>query len=218
VAIHPSAVISDRVQLGTGVVIGPNAVLLGPCVVGDDVRIGPGCVIGTPPEIVDVEQNAAWNSEFAHQGVEIGPRTVVRELTSIQQGNSAATVIGADCWLLSRTYVAHDCVLEDRVTTSAGVALGGYARIAYGVTLGMNVTVHQRRSVGRGAMIGMSAVVTRDIPAFAKAYGSPARVRGANVLGMSRQGIGTAEAAALDAAYGAGSTQDAEKILASLGC
>lgn len=214
--IHPSAVISDGVRLGTGVVVGPHAVLLGPCNVGDEVRIGPGCVIGMPPEIVGAEQNSAWEGELAHHGVSIGPRTVVRELTTIQQGSLAATVIGADCWLLSRTYVAHDCVLEDEVTTSAGVALGGYARVFRGATLGMNTTVHQRRSVGRGAMVGMSAAVTRDIPAFAKAYGAPARVWGANLVGMTRQGIGAAEAAALDTAYRAGYTDDAEKILAGL--
>nr|WP_256428722.1 hypothetical protein [Frigoribacterium sp. VKM Ac-2836] len=34
----------------------------------------------------------------------------------------------------------------------------------------------------------MSSVVTRDVPPFAKAYGSPASLHGANVVGMQRQG------------------------------
>jgi UDP-N-acetylglucosamine acyltransferase len=189
------------VELGSGVSIGPHAVVLGPCRIGDGVQIGPGCVIGTPPELAAARQNLAWDGDPAHHGVEIGAGTVVRELCSIQQGAFATTRVGARCWLLSRTYVAHDCVLDDEVTTSAGTALGGHVRVGFGATLGMAVTVHQRRAVGPGSMVGMSAVVTRDVPPFAKAYGIPARVHGANTVALTRRDVPDAAVAALDAAY-----------------
>jgi UDP-N-acetylglucosamine acyltransferase len=208
VTVHPTAVVAGDVELGTGVVIGPHAVVLGPCRIGDDVRIGPGCVIGTPPELTSARQNLAWAGDQAHHGVEIGAGTVVRELTTVQQGAFAPTRIGAGCWLLSRTYVAHDCVLGDEVTTSAGVALGGHARVGYGANLGMNATVHQRRVVGPGVMVGMSAAVTRDVPPFSKAYGTPARVHGANTVGAVRRGVARAAADELDAAYRAGERPD----------
>lgn len=201
VNIHPTAVLSDGVELGCRVVIGPHAVVLGPCAIGDDVQIGPGCVIGSPPELSSAAQNLAWTGDLAHHGVEIEARTVVREMCSVQQGSAAPTRIGADCWLLTRTYIAHDCVLGDRVTTSAGVSLGGHAQIGSGANLGMNVTVHQRRIVGPGTMVGMSATVTRNIPPFAKAFGNPARLRGANTVGMGRCGILQAEIDAWDLAY-----------------
>ena len=54
---------------------------------------------------------------------------------------------------------------------------------------GSEASVHQGRYVGDAAMVGMAAVVTRDIPPYAKAYGSPARVVGANVIGMRRSSI-----------------------------
>ena len=38
-------------------------------------------------------------------------------------------------------------------------------------------------------MIGMGSVVTRDVPPFAKAFGNPAHVRGANIIGMTRGGV-----------------------------
>ncbi|MDN5747900.1 MAG: UDP-N-acetylglucosamine acyltransferase [Pseudonocardia sp.] len=206
--IHSSAIISDGVELGADVVVGPHAVLLGPCQIGDGVRIGPGCVIGSAPEITGATQNIALNGDLAHHGVVIGPGSVIRELSTVQQGSLAPTQIGAGCWLLSRAYVAHDCVIDDEVTLSAGVAVGGYARIGYGVTLGMNTTVHQRRIIGPVAMVGMSAAVTRDVPPFAKAFGVPARVRGANVIGMTRRGIAGTDAAELDAKYRVGQEPD----------
>lgn len=202
--VHPTAVVSEGVELGPGVVIGPHAVVLGPCRIGAGVQIGAGCVIGTPPELTSAAQNVAWQGDITHHGVEIGPRTVVRELSTVQQGSRAPTRIGADCWLLSRSYVAHDCVLGDGVTTSAGVALGGHVQIGDGANLGMNATVHQRRIIGPGAMVGMSAAVTRDVPPFGKVYGNPARLRGVNAVGAVRRGIPQADVDGLDAAYRAG--------------
>jgi acetyltransferase-like isoleucine patch superfamily enzyme len=86
-------------------------------------------------------------------------------------GAFAPTTIGARCRLLTRTYVAHDCVVGDDVTTSAA-SLSGHVQIGHGANLGMNATVHV---VGPSSMVGMSAVVTRDVPPFALSYGNPAR-------------------------------------------
>jgi UDP-N-acetylglucosamine acyltransferase len=62
-------------------------------------------------------------------------------------------------------------------------------RVGDGANLGLGVSVHQRRLIGPGAMVGMGAVVTRDVPPWATAFGSPARVRTANVVGMRRSGL-----------------------------
>jgi serine acetyltransferase len=47
-----------------------------------------------------------------------------------------------------------------------------------GATLGANVTVVAGVTVGRYAMVGAGAVVTRDVPAHALVFGNPARARG----------------------------------------
>ncbi len=211
--IHPTAVVSPGVELGADVVVGPHAVLLGPCRIGDGVQIGAGCVIGSPPELTSSRQNVAWAGDLDHHGVEIGAGSVLREFTAVQQGADAPTRIGAGCWLLSRSSIAHDCVLEDGVTTSAGVSIGGRALVGSGATLGMNATVHQRRVVGGGAMVGMSSAVTRDVPPFAKAYGTPARVRGANTVGMSRRDVDADQVALVDAAYRSGSEPEAADLV-----
>ncbi|WP_436493147.1 DapH/DapD/GlmU-related protein [Actinokineospora sp. HUAS TT18] len=199
--IHPSALVGDGVELGANVTVGPGAVLLGPLVVGDDCWIGPGCVIGTPPEISSLRHNRAWDGDLDHVGVEIGPRTVVRELTTIHQGSYRRTRIGADCWLLNRVYVAHDGLIGDGVTLSAGVSLGGHAQIGDKVNIGMNAVLHQRRVVGPGAMVGMGTAITRDVPPFAMAYGSPVRLRGVNSVGMTRAGVDADAIALLSDSY-----------------
>jgi UDP-2-acetamido-3-amino-2,3-dideoxy-glucuronate N-acetyltransferase len=47
-----------------------------------------------------------------------------------------------------------------------------------GASIGANATIVCGVTIGKYAFVGAGAVVTRDIPDFALAYGNPARVRG----------------------------------------
>lgn len=214
--VHATSLVGDGVLLGERVTVGPHAVLVGPCRIGDDCWIGPGAVIGTPPEITSARHNRAWDGELAHCGVEIGPRTVVRELTTIQQGSVRPTRIGADCWLLSKVYVPHDCHIGDGVTLSATVSLGGHVRVGDDANLGMNAVVHQGRVIGDGAMVGMGSAVTRDVPPYAKAFGNPVRLHGVNAVGMARLGIAKNAVDFLAAAYTQGRVPGTAEVPESL--
>ncbi len=213
--IHPSAFIGDGVTLGADVSIGPAAVLLGPLTVGDRVWIGPGAVVGTPPEISSLHQDRGWAGEAGHRGVTIGDDVVIRESVTIQQGSHRTTSIGDRTWLLSASYVAHDGLVGADVTLSAGARLGGHVVVGGFANIGMNATVHQRRIVGAGAMVGMATPVARDVPPFAKVFGSPARMHGLNEYVLRKIGASDETIAAIAAAYGSGridlreATQDA---------
>jgi len=63
-----------------------------------------------------------------------------------------------------------DTLIKNQTTTSLGV------KIAEDVWLGTHVTILDGVSIGRGAVIGASAVVTKDIPNYAVAVGNPAKV------------------------------------------
>lgn len=203
-SISPLAFIGEGVEIGEGVSIGPGAVILGPCIVEEGAYIGAGAQVGAPPEMTDHVQNAAWAGDLAHAGVRIGRRAVVREGAVIHQGSYRPTTVGAGSWVLNRAYLAHDVLLGEQSTVSAGVSIGGHCVIGARVNIGMNASVHQRTFIGAGCMIGMGTPLARDLPPYVKAYGSPARVRGVNSIGMQRQGIDEDQVAALQAAYAAG--------------
>jgi UDP-N-acetylglucosamine acyltransferase len=202
--VHPTAMVGDGVELGERVRVGPHVVLLGPAEIGDDCWIGPSCVIGTPPEIAGLEHNSWSGVPLESPGVRIGAGTVIRELSTIHQGSHRTTTVGAGCWLLNRVYVAHDCLVGDEVTLSAGTSLGGHVEIGDRANLGMNVVVHQRRVIGPGTMVGMGSAVTRDVPPHAIAYGNPARLNGVNVVGMRRAAVPDEHIDELQRAYASG--------------
>ncbi len=198
--IHSSAIVGDGVTLGEEVTIGPNAVLLGPLEIGNRVWIGPGSVIGTPPEISSLPQNAAWEGELMHAGVVIEDDVVIRELSTISQGSHRSTRIGSGTWILNTSYVAHDVEIGTGVTLSAGTRIGGHATIGDHVTLGLNSSVHQRRVIGAGSMIGMGTAVSRDVHPFSKVFGSPVRRHGANAYVLRKLGADPEVAARVEAA------------------
>lgn len=194
--VHPTAIIGDDVTLGSDVVVGPFAIIGGRVTIGDGCWIGAHTIIGAPPEIRGGAHPNDWVASTDH-GVTIGARSVIREAVQIHAGTAAATRVGADCFLMNQSYVAHDCVLEDGVTLAAHVSLAGHVRIGRSANLGLSVAVHQRRVVGPFAMVGMSSTVTRDVPPFVTAYGVPARAMGINRVGMERAGFAAEDVTAV---------------------
>ncbi len=78
------------------------------------------------------------------------------------------------------SYVAHDCVIGDFVTFGPGVKCNGNIHIEDHAYLGSGAVLKQGRPgeprrIGRGAVVGMGAVVTRDVPAGVTVVGNPAR-------------------------------------------
>jgi UDP-N-acetylglucosamine acyltransferase len=201
--VHATAIIGPGVELGVDNVVGPYAVITGPCRIGDRNWIGAHAVIGSPPENRGHDHGLPWGGEPVALGVEIGDDTTLREFITVHSGTGRHTRIGSRCFVMNKSHIAHDSLLGDDVTLSPHVAFAGHVEIGPGATLGMASTVHQHRIVGPGAMVGMGAVVTRDVPPYAMAYGSPARVRGANEVGMTRRGIDADAIAVLAERYGA---------------
>lgn len=78
------------------------------------------------------------------------------------------------------SYVAHDCMIGDYVTFAPGVKCNGnvivedHAYIGTGAILKQG-THHKPLVIGYGAVIGMGAVVTKNVAAGVTVIGNPAR-------------------------------------------
>lgn len=174
--IHPTAQIEGDVRLALNVEVGAFCVLRGPLVVGQGTRIFPHVVIGTPGE---------HRTKDSFGDIVIGCDVVIREFSAIQRGTGDRdTSIGDRCMIMDHGHIAHDVVLAEDVTLSPNVVLGGHTRVHRGATLGIGAMTHQLSTVGAYSMVGMGAVVTRDVPPFALIMGNPARYVRANLRGI----------------------------------
>jgi UDP-N-acetylglucosamine acyltransferase len=213
VAVHATAVVDPGATIGTDVEIGPYAVL-GPAVeVGDGCRIGPhvvleqnvrlaaevvlgaGVVIGGPPQDLKYQGEVTW--------VEIGPRTVIREHSTVNRATAATGVtrVGSDCFLMTYVHVAHDCWIGDGVTIANATQLSGHVTIEDQASLSGLIAVHQFVTIGTHAFVGGASRVPQDIPPFVKAVGNPVKLFGLNTLGLQRAGFSSDILVALKRAY-----------------
>jgi UDP-N-acetylglucosamine acyltransferase len=182
--IHPTAVIEGDVVLGEGASVGPFAYLRGPIVVGARTRIYPHVVIGTEGE---------HKSRGPLGAIRIGDDVVIRELSVVQRGTGDhETEIGNGCYLMDHCHVAHDVLVESEVTMSPNVVLGGHTHVLRGATIGIGAMTHQFSTIGAYAMIGMGAVVTRDVPPFCTVVGNPARFSRLNTHAIDAAGFASA--------------------------
>ena len=83
--------------------------------------------------------------------------------------------LGDLVFVLSNCVINHDDVLEDRVVLASSVALAGGVHVEADCYLGQASSVRQFLRIGQGSLIGMGAVVTKDVPAHSVMAGSPAR-------------------------------------------
>ena len=182
--IHPTAIVSPDLILGTNNYIGPY------CVIGPKVKIGNNnrfeayCSVGMPPEHKDF-----WDKEYA--GVDIGNGGKFREFITINSGTTTNTTILDNVALLKGCYVGHDSIVHNDVTISCHVAMGGHCTIQQGANLGISVSVHQYTHIGQYSMLGMGCVVTKTscILPFNTYVGNPARLLKLNQIGVKKSGF-----------------------------
>jgi sugar O-acyltransferase (sialic acid O-acetyltransferase NeuD family) len=78
------------------------------------------------------------------------------------------------------SYVAHDCVIGDYVTFAPGAKCNGNVFIDDHAYIGTGAIIKQGKSgaplrIGKKAIVGMGAVVTKDVPDGITVIGNPAK-------------------------------------------
>jgi UDP-N-acetylglucosamine acyltransferase len=201
--IDPSAIVHPRARIGEGTTIGPHATIGAHVRIGANCRIGASAVIDGWTEIGDeceiypfasigqVPQDLKFRGEETR--LTIGRRNIFREFVTIHrgtQGGGGQTTIGNRNVFMAYVHVAHDCHVGDDTIFGNMATLGGHVTVEDYVNISAGSGVHQFCRVGRHAFIGGYSVVTKDALPYARTVGSrPARIYGANTIGLVRRGF-----------------------------
>lgn len=192
--VGPYAVIGEDTVIGAGTTVGAHAVVEFTHM-GKDNRLMPGCFVGGPPQ----------DLKFAGEKTRLvmGDRNTVRECVTLNRGTSATgeTVVGSDCLFMAYSHLAHDCRVGNHVVLVNSVGVAGHVEIGDFTVVGGIVGIHQFVRIGRYCMIGGGSMVGKDVPSFCCAQGDRATLRGLNVVGLRRSGIGREKVSAIKDAY-----------------
>jgi len=132
-----------------------------------------------------------WHFSHIQSGVKIGKNCVFGQ--NVNVGNNVN--IGNNCKIQNNVSVYEGVTLEDYVFCGPSMVFTNildprckYPQVGSkfyiktlvreGASLGANCTVVCGITIGRNALIGAGAVVTKDIPDFALAVGAPAKIIG----------------------------------------
>ncbi|MEO0673879.1 MAG: UDP-3-O-(3-hydroxymyristoyl)glucosamine N-acyltransferase [Pseudomonadota bacterium] len=190
-AIHPTAFIDPRAQLGEGIEIGPG-VVIGPGVaINDGCRIdahcsifhtlmGPGCVLAPGVRLgqagFGVVPGPDGPMPMPQLGrVVIGARVHLGANTTVDRGSLEDTVIGDDCHIDNLVQIAHNVTLGRRCLIAAQTGISGSCHIGDDVVMGGQVGFADHLRVGNGAQIAAKAGIMHDIPAGETWCGVPAK-------------------------------------------
>jgi acetyltransferase-like isoleucine patch superfamily enzyme len=158
IVIHPTADVSPRASIGRATRIWNNVQ------VREDAHIGAECILG--------------KGVYIDFGVTVGDRCKIQNNASVFHGATLeeGVFIGP-----------HACITNDRLPraiTPQGALKGvddwevGPIVLRYGCSVGAGALVLPNVTVGRFALVGAGAVVTRSVPDHALVVGNPARISG----------------------------------------
>jgi acetyltransferase-like isoleucine patch superfamily enzyme len=154
-----------KIHIGDNVVVDDGCCLDAKGVDNDGIRIGSGVFLGrnailsckNGDIVVDDEANIGFNTEiFSASTVHVGRKVLIAAYTYL---------VGGD-----HLYDRVDVPVLDQGRTAAGIDIGDH------VWLGAHVVVADGSRIGRDAIVGAGAVVMGEIPEYAIAVGTPARV------------------------------------------
>lgn len=149
--VHPTSVIDD------GVSVGPDTKIWHFCHIMPGAHIGAGCILG--------------------QNVSVGPNVWIGDGVKIQ--NNVSVYSGVI--LEDEVFCGPSCVFTNVLTPRAFVERKNEflpTVVRRGATLGANATIICGITIGRYAMVGAGAVVSKNVLDHALVYGNPARPKG----------------------------------------
>lgn len=157
VVIHPTALVEDGVTLGANTKVWDNvhirrgATIGASCIVGEKTYIAYDVVIG---DLVKI--NAA---------VYICANVTIEDMVML----SAHVVFTNDTFPRAALPETRELITSDPTEETL------YTTVRHGVTVGANATIGPGVELGQFCMVGMGAVVTRDVKPFQLVVGNPAR-------------------------------------------
>jgi UDP-2-acetamido-3-amino-2,3-dideoxy-glucuronate N-acetyltransferase len=156
--IHPTAQVHPRARIGENVKVWSWVQIREDAQIGDNTIISKGVYVDFGVRIgsnVKIQNNVSvYNGVTIEDGVFVGPHVCFTNDKVPRAINPDGSLKEASDWQVTPI------------------------RIGYGASLGANSTIVPGVTVGRFAMVGAGAVVTRNVPDHGLVVGNPARLVG----------------------------------------
>ena len=198
--VHPNSFISEKVQLGKNVKIGPFCYLDGHIKISDNtelkshVVVSGNTTIGKNNTFYPFSNIGCDPQDLKYEGEEshliIGNNNIFRENVTISKGTKDGgmkTLIQDNNLFMTGVHIAHDCKIGNENIFVNQVTLGGHVNIMNNVVVGGLSAIIQFVTIGSYSMIGGMSGIDKNVLPFSLAIGNRAKLRGLNLVGIRRK-------------------------------
>lgn len=173
--ILPGAYISGETEIGNNVYIGSGAKLIGAVHVGNNVVIRENAVIGADGLSTDRDENGKSLTMPQFGGVVLEDDVQIGALTVIARGAIDNTTIRRGSKVDNSSFISHNVVIGEDTFVVGETIMFGSSSTGDRVYISGNAAVRDGRHIGSGAIVGMGAVVVRDVGDGCVVKGNPAK-------------------------------------------
>jgi UDP-3-O-[3-hydroxymyristoyl] glucosamine N-acyltransferase len=191
-SIHNSAIISKNAVIGKNVSIGPNTcienviigdntIIHGNCyiysktTIGNNVVIQANTVIGSDGFGYEKNEDGVWE-KFPHLGgVVIEDFVEIGSNASIDKGTIGNTIIKKGAKIDNLVHIAHNVEIGENSMIIANAMIGGSTIIQNNVWVAPSSAIREGICIGNNSLVGLGAVVTKNIPENQIWIGNPAK-------------------------------------------
>lgn len=171
----PGACVHQSAYIGADTQVGPHVWIGREVHVGHDCVIQAGAVIGEDGFGYEWDGSDRWVQKKHVFSVVIYEDVHIGANTCIDRGSWRDTAILRGARIDNLVHIAHNVLVGNHVVIVAGAEVSGSVNIGKGAWIGPNACIKERVTIGEYALIGMGAVVLRDVPPNTTWVGSPAR-------------------------------------------
>lgn len=175
VIIMPGAYIGGEVCIGNNVYIGAGTKLMGKVLIMNDVVIRENTVIGADGLSTDRDENgkAATMPQFG--GVVIEDSVQIGANTVIARGAIDDTVIRCGSKIDNQCFISHNVEIGEDTFVVGETIMFGSSSTGRGAFLSGNATIRNGVHIGEKAVVGMGAVVVKNVAEGTVVKGNPAK-------------------------------------------
>lgn len=153
-----------RLLIGDDSLIMTGAILYTHTVIGQRAQIGHYAIVREENRIGD--DLKLWAYSVIDYGCRIGHRVKIHHHVYVGQYSQIDNDV----------FIAPGVVLANERYPGQGPPQFDAPHLETGAQIGINVSIAPGVTIGAHALVGSGSVVTKDVPAYAIAYGNPARI------------------------------------------
>jgi UDP-3-O-[3-hydroxymyristoyl] glucosamine N-acyltransferase len=168
-------VVGKNCKIGRNVKIGNNNTILDNCVIGDNVIIGNNNTIGGVGFGYEKDEEGKYVQLKHIGGVIIEDFVEIGNNTCIDRAVLGNTILKKNCKVDNLVHIAHGVEIGENSLIIANSMIAGSATIGKNCWIAPSSSIINKAKIGDNSLIGLGAVVTKNVNSNSIFVGNPAK-------------------------------------------